>query len=157
MNADPSNTKICYTHTHPPLWDSRMLRRMILAAAVLLSASSPAFAQLDPEPKQPYVWRVILSVKPHPLITPDFRERLKRDILAALQTGLGPLGTVEVADLADVLREKGGEPLLEQFADKGFAGLDSPRDLTGTKTHFLRLEYRDGQFRLESRQYDGFT
>jgi len=133
-----------------------MIRRMVLAAAVALSAASPAFAQLDPEPKQPYLWRVVLTVKPHPLITQDFRDRLKRDVLAALQTGLGNLGTVEVIDLTDLPRDK-WEPLWQQFDDKGFAALDAPRDLTGAKTHFLRIEYRDGKFHLESRQYDGFT
>lgn len=132
-----------------------MVRRMVLAAAVALTAASPAFAQLDPEAKQPYLWRVVLSARPHPLVTPNFRERLKRDIVAALQTGLGPLGTVEVIDLAEA--DGSREPLVQQFEEKGFAALDAPRDLTGAKTHFLRLEYRDGKFQLESRQYDGFT
>src|SRR5581483_8511221 len=42
---------------------------------------------------------------------------------------------------------------------KGFAALDPDpaRDLTGVKTHFLRVEVRDGVFHLESRQYDGFS
>jgi tetratricopeptide (TPR) repeat protein len=132
-----------------------MVRRLVLAAAVVMSAAPTAFAQLDPEPKQPYLWRVVISAKPHPLVTPNFRERLRRDILAALQTGLGPLGTAEVIDLADP--ELPRDPLVQQFEDKGFAALDAPRDLTGAKTHFLRLEYRDGKFHLQSRQYDGFT
>lgn len=132
-----------------------MVRRMVLAAAVALTVASPAFAQLDPEAKQPYLWRVVLSARPHPLVTPNFRERLKRDIVAALQTGLGPLGTVEVIDLAEA--DGSREPLVQQFEEKGFAALDAPRDLTGAKTHFLRLEYRDGKFHLQSRQYDGFT
>ncbi len=132
-----------------------MGRRMILTAAVVLSAAAPAFAQLDAESKQPYQWRVVISSRPHPLITPSFRERLKREILAALQTGLGSLGTVEVIDLANA--ELIRKPLWQQFEDKGFAALDAPRDLTGTKTHFLRIEYRDGRFYLQSRQYDGFT
>ena len=130
--------------------------RCVVAVAVVLFAGAPAFAQLDPEPKQPCQWRVVLSVKPHPLLTPDFRDRLKRDILAALQPGLGNLGAVEVIDLADLPRDK-WEALWEQFDAKGFAALDAPRDLTGAKTHFLKVEHRDGKIRLESRQYDGFT
>ncbi len=130
--------------------------RSIVAVVVLLLAGAPAFAQLDPEPKQPCQWRVVLSVKPHPLLTPDFRDRLRRDILAALQPGLGALGTVEVIDLADLARDR-WEPLWQQFEDKGFAALDAPRDLTGAKTHFLKVEHRDGKIHLESRQYDGFT
>jgi hypothetical protein len=133
-----------------------MVRRVLAALVVVLFGAAPAFAQLDAEPKQPYLWRVVLTAKPHPLVTPEFRERVKRDVLAALQTGLGSLGTVEVIDLADLARDK-WEPLWQQFDDKGFAALDAPRDLTGAKTHFLRIEYRDGKFVLETRQYDGFT
>ncbi|MDY3563791.1 hypothetical protein R5W23_005413 [Gemmata sp. JC673] len=133
-----------------------MTRKLILAAAAALLSTAPALAQLDPEPKQPYVWRVVVSVKPHPLLTAEFRERLKRDLLAALQPGLGALGTVEVIDLASRARD-GGDALLQQFDDKGFAALDVPRDLTGAKTHFLRVEHRDGRIYLAARQYDGFT
>jgi hypothetical protein len=133
-----------------------MVRRLVLAAVVALSAAGPARAQLDAEQKQPYLWRVVLAARPHPLVTPEFRERLKRDVLAALQTGLGNLGAVEVIDLTELPRDK-WEPLWQQFDDKGFAALDAPRDLTGAKTHFLRVEYRDGRFHLEARQYDGFT
>lgn len=135
------------------------MARSVLAAvavAVALGAgASPARAQPDPEPKQPYLWRVVLKAQPHPLITPEVRERVKRDLLAALQTGLGALGAVEVIDLAEPTGEQ--EPLFQQFAEKGFAALDAPRDLTGAKAHFVRLEYRDGQFHVEARQYDGFT
>jgi tetratricopeptide (TPR) repeat protein len=129
---------------------------MVLAAAVALAAAAPTFAQLDPEAKQPYLWRVVVKADAHPLVTPEFRERLKRDVLAALQTGLGNLGAVEVFDLADLPRDR-REPLWQQFDEKGFAALDTPRDLSGAKTHFLRVEYRDGKFVLEARQYDGFT
>ena len=133
-----------------------MFRRTLATVVVVLSAAPPAPAQLDAEPKQPYQWRVVLTAKPHPLVTPEFRERVKRDVVAALQTGLGALGTVEVIDLAELPRDK-WEPLWQQFDDKGFAALDAPRDLTGAKTHVLRVEYRDGRFHLETRQYDGFT
>lgn len=133
-----------------------MFRKLTLAAVAALLAQAPAAAQLDPEPKQPTPWRVVVSVKPHPLLTPDFRDRLRRDVLAALQPGVGALGTVEVIDLTDV-KDDAWEPLWRQFADKGFAALDAPRDLTGAKTHFLRVEYRDGKVFLEARQYDGFT
>jgi hypothetical protein len=131
-----------------------MVRSLLVAVAVVALAQ-PARAQLDTEVKQPYLWRVVLSAKPHPLITPEVRERLKRDVVAALQTGIGTFGAVEFIDLADLPADK--EPLLQQFIEKGFPALDAPRDLTGAKTHFLKLEYRDGQFHIETRQYDGFT
>lgn len=130
--------------------------RCVVAVVGLLLAGSPAFAQLDPEPKQPYRWRVVLAVEPHPLLTPAFRDRLTRDILAALQPRLGALGTVEVIDLGALPRDE-WEPLWQQFDGKGFAALDAPRDLTGAKTHFLTVAHRDGRIHLEARQYDGFT
>lgn len=135
-----------------------MGRRLVLAALFVLVATAPARAQLDPEPKQPYLWRVVVKTNAHPLVTAEFRDRLKRDVVAALQTGLGTLGAVEVFDLADpALPRDKWEPLWQQFDEKGFAALDAPRDLTGAKTHFLRVEYRDGKYFLEARQYDGFT
>src|SRR5947209_2818891 len=114
-----------------------------VAASVLLVLPAAASAQQpDPEVKAPYLWRVVVQAKPHPLLTPALRDGLRRDVLAALQPALGVLGTVEVIDLADVPRDR-WDPLWQQFDDKGFAALDAPRDLTGVKTHFLRLEVRD--------------
>src|SRR5262245_27394964 len=75
--------------------ETHMVRRLVLAATVVLFVTAPASAQLDPETKQPYHWRVVLSARPHPLLTTEFRERVKRDVVAALQTGIGALGTVE--------------------------------------------------------------
>jgi tetratricopeptide (TPR) repeat protein len=133
-----------------------MSRRIIVAVVALLVAAAPARAQLDPEPRTPYLWQVVLKAQPHPLLTGAFRVQLKRDIVAALAPALGSLGTVEVVDLADVPRDQ-WQPLWQQFDDKGFPALDATRDLTSAKTHFLTLEYQDGQYHLESRQHDGFT
>ncbi len=128
----------------------------LLSITALLSIAVPAAAQIDPEPRTPYLWRIVLKVEPHPLLSATFREQLKRDLTAALQPALGVLGSVEVLDLAEIPRDR-WDPLWQQFDDKGFDALTAPRDLTGVKTHFLRLAYRDGQFHLESRQHDGFT
>lgn len=127
-----------------------------LAAVCLLTFTSPAFAQLDPQSKTPYLWRVVLKVQPHPLLSPTLREQVRRDLQAALQPTIGALGAVEVVDLAETSRDL-WDPLWQQFDDKGFAALETPRDLSGVKTHFLKLEYRDGQYQLEARQHDGFS
>ncbi|HEV3437448.1 MAG TPA: hypothetical protein VG122_08815 [Gemmata sp.] len=127
-----------------------------VVASVLLLAGSPLSAQLDPEPKTPYLWRIVLKVQPHPLLSPTFREQLKRDLEASLQPALGTLGTVDVVDLTDTPRDH-WDSLWQQFDDKGFAALEAPRDLTGAKTHFLKLEYKDGLYLLEARQHDGFA
>ncbi|MCU0703687.1 MAG: hypothetical protein MUF18_06900 [Fimbriiglobus sp.] len=119
-------------------------------------------APLDPEAKSPYTWRVVLSVSPHPVLSPAVKKRFVADLKAALGPALGDdLGTVEIVDLADISKEK-WEPLWKRFHEKGFAALDgdSLRDfqtLTGIKTHFLTLRAADGRFILESRQHDGHT
>jgi hypothetical protein len=133
-----------------------MSRCVLGAVAFLLLAATPAVAQFDPEAKARQRWHVVLKVQPHPLLSAAFREQLRRDVVAAVQPAFAALGTVEVIDLADVPRDQ-WDALWQQFEDKGFAALDAPRDLTGVKTHFLTLEYRDGQYHLESRQYDGFA
>jgi tetratricopeptide (TPR) repeat protein len=137
----------------------------LVGFAAIASAQPPALA---PEADQPYLWRVVVQARPphpevaalrdqpHPVFTPDFRDRLRRDLHDALQAGLGPLGTVDVVDLAAVPRSQ-WEPLWTQFDDAGFPALDTPRELTAVKTHFLRLDYRDGVYSLETRQHDGFT
>ncbi len=134
-----------------------MPRRVFAVAALsALFFAAPAAAQLDPEPKTPHLWRVVLKVKPHPLLSSAFREQVKRDLLATLQPALGSLGTVEVIDLDEVPRDK-WDALWQQFDDKGFDAVVAQRDLSGAKTHFLKLEYTDGQYLLESRQHDGFS
>lgn len=124
-------------------------------AVLLLPAAAPA-QSLDPEPNVPYQVRVVIQARPHPLLSPGFRDQVRRDILAALQPVMDKLGTVEVVDL-DAVPVADRDPLWQEFADKGFAALDAPRDLTGVKTHFVRLEVRDGAYHLEARQYDGFA
>jgi tetratricopeptide (TPR) repeat protein len=133
-----------------------MLRRVMVVVAALLLLAGPARAQLDPEPRTPYLWRVVLKTQPHPLLSGAFREQLRRDLTAALAPALGPRGTVEVVDLDEVPKDR-WDPLWQQFDDRGFDALTAPRDLTGVKTHFLRLAFADGRYALESRQHDGFT
>jgi tetratricopeptide (TPR) repeat protein len=136
--------------------------RLVTALVVLGGLTPPARlaaqppAGLDPEPTAPYQWRVVVQAKPHPLLSPAFRDQLRRDLLAALQPALGPLGTVEVLDLDDLPADR-RDPLVQDFVSKGFAALDAPRDLSGLKTHFLRVEVKDGAYHLEARQHDGFT
>lgn len=111
---------------------------------------------LEAEVKTPYLWRVVLHAAEHPALGGVVRQQIERDILAALQPALGRLGTVEVVDLSQTPREK-WEPLWQHYEDKGFAGLEAVRELTGIKTHFLRIDYVDGAYYLRARQHDGFT
>jgi hypothetical protein len=122
----------------------------------MVFAASTASAQVDSEPKTPYLWRIVLKTQPHPLLSHSFRDQLKRDLEASLQPALGALGTVDVIDLSEIPRDR-WDPLWQQFDDKGFAALEAQRDLNVVKTHFLKLEYKDGLYLLETRQHDGFS
>jgi tetratricopeptide (TPR) repeat protein len=139
---------------------SRLRFRLTLlavgAAAVVAPAQPPASPPLDAEAAAPGLWRVVVQTTPHPLITPAFRDRLRRDLLAALPAAAHPVATVEVVDLAEVPRAS-WEPLWQQVEAKGLAALDTPRDLTGVTTSVLRVEVRDGAYHLEARLYDGFA
>src|SRR5262245_57897037 len=138
-----------------------MSSRVFPLAVALALLGLPAVAsaqQPDPELKTPYLWRVVVQTKPHPLITTALREQIKRDVLATRQPALGAFGHVEVTDLNETPADQ-WDVLWTNFDQKGFAALDTDpaRDLTGTKTHVVRVEVRDGVFHLESRQYDGFS
>ncbi len=127
-----------------------------LVATAVAVAQPPQPPALDAEAASPGVWRVVVLTAPHPLLTPTFRDRLRRDLLAALPAAAHPVATVEVLDLADVPRPQ-WDPLWQQAEAKGLAALDGPRDLTGVTTSVLRVDFRDGAYQLEARLHDGFA
>ena len=121
---------------------------------VLLAITSNVSAAIDAEMKSPYALTVVLKVGDHPHFTEHFRRQLPRELRDHLQAALGPLGTVEVVDRDQVKKEDW--PALWKLAEeKGLAGLDTFRDAVGGKTHFLNLDYVDGQYVLTARQHDG--
>ncbi len=132
----------------------------LLAGLALTPAGRAAIvgSSLDPDLAVPYRWRVVVQFAPGPLFTPGFRAQLLTDTRAALQPTLGALGTVEVVDLA-ALPEAARDPLTRAFALAGWPALDLPqfRELTGLKTHFLRVSTERGAVKLEARQHDGST
>ncbi len=137
--------------------------RHALVLVLLAFASGPARAaivgsSLDAELAVPYRWRVVVQFAAGPLFPPAARAQLLTDTRAALQPTLGALGTVEVFDL-DAIPEAARDPLTREFAATGWPALDSPkfRELTGVKTHFLKLSGERGAVKLEARQHDGST
>src|SRR5436309_7386849 len=99
-------------------------------AAVLLALCSLCLSgearALDPELTTPYKVQVVLRVAPNRLLTPIFKEQLRRDLQQGLQAALGAMGEVEVIDLGEVEEDK-QEPLWKEVAAKGLrAGFDGP-------------------------------
>src|SRR5438874_1284778 len=112
---------------------------LLVAVTVGLSATTgpaaPPTSTVDPEANEPYRWQVVLKAKPHPLVTPAFREQVLKDVRAALQSYLGPFGSVEAVDLAAVPAEQRA-PLWAAFDADGWPALaaEPARTLTGVKT-----------------------
>jgi tetratricopeptide (TPR) repeat protein len=113
---------------------------------------------LDPELTTPYKVQVVLRVAPDRVFTPIFKEQLRRDLSQGLQAALGAMGEVEVIDLGEVAADK-WEPLWKEVAAKGLqSGLDgSVKAISSVKTHFVTVDYADGQYEIQARQYDGLT
>lgn len=113
-------------------------------------------APLSAETKEPYTWRILLRTTKHPFLDNAVRERLGRELKAALQPSLGPLGSVEVIDLATATNL---DAISKEFQAKGFAALEpaANRPLNGIKYHGLNIDYKEGAYQLNARQYDGFT
>ena len=133
--------------------------RIVIAIGFVLVSTFPLFAA-EAESKLPYTWRIVVQSPVHPSLTPPVRERVCKDLKAALLPILGEeLGRIEVVDLR-ATPEKNWEPLWKAFVEGGWPALEKEdaRKLTGIKTHFVKLEVRDGRtFRVEARQLDGST
>jgi tetratricopeptide (TPR) repeat protein len=127
----------------------------LLLFSLCLCGESRAF---DAELDKPYKVQVVLRVAPTRLLTPIFKEQLRRDLQQGLQAALGAMGEVEVFDLADVPADK-QQPLWKKVADEGLqAGLDEQGQArSDIKTHFVTVDYVDGQYEIAGRQYDGLT
>jgi tetratricopeptide (TPR) repeat protein len=131
-------------------------------AALLLALCSLGLCgqarALDPELDKPYEVQVVLRVAPNRLLTPIFKEQLRRDLQQGLQAALGAMGKVKVIDLGEVPADK-QEPLWQKVAAEGLqAGLDKPGQVASdVKTHFINVDYVDGQYEIQARQYDGLT
>ncbi|MCC6417545.1 MAG: hypothetical protein IT429_04785 [Gemmataceae bacterium] len=112
------------------------------------SVTPSARAALDPEAETLYPLRVVLHVADHRLLTPIFQDRLERELGDYLTAAYGKLARVEVVR---------GHPLLKDIRARGLQALDSWDAPSAVKTHFVLVDYADGQYRLQARQHDGWT
>jgi hypothetical protein len=110
---------------------------------------APALAGYDSEADKPYKVQLVLRFAEHKQLTPAFKDKVERELLNSLQGALGEMGEVEV------VRE---HPKLKEIEEKGLEKvLDSWRDLTGVKTQFVLIGFKDGEFEIQARQHDGYT
>jgi hypothetical protein len=129
---------------------SRPLLALLLAPLFGLALGGAARAAgLDPDADKPYRLRVVLGIGEHRLLTPVFQERVKNELHDTLQAAFGDLAEVEVT------RE---HPRLKEVERDGLQqALDAWTDVDNVKTHFVLIDYLDGQYEIQARQHDGYT
>jgi hypothetical protein len=122
--------------------------------AFLLTAAcclSPQGVRADDQ-NRPYDLRVVVHFGRHRLLSDDFRSQVQRELGDDLRASLGDLARVRVVTEHPRLGESltGGLAVLDNWP------ADSPGG-SGVKTHFVLIDYRDGQYLIRARQHDGAT
>jgi hypothetical protein len=106
-------------------------------------------AQLDSQKDSAYQLQVVVRIADYPPFTPAFKDQVRRDLRAGLQDAFGDLARVEILD---------AHPQLKEIDSKGLsAALDSWKEVSSTKTHFVLIDFKDGQYDIETGQHDGLT
>jgi hypothetical protein len=143
-----------------PMSKSRTLVYCFAAILMSLETVTPAHAALDPELKTPYRLDVVLDISRHRLLTEIFAERLEQSLRDGLQALLGDMAQVTVVRGGAELKRRQPQlvPLLAEIRDKGLEkALDGYRKVSDAKTHFVLIDFEDGQYKIQARQHDGMT
>ncbi|HEY7158782.1 MAG TPA: hypothetical protein VH575_32860 [Gemmataceae bacterium] len=123
-------------------------QRFLRVFTVLLLAL-PSAAHAQSELNKPYELHIVVHVAQNRLLTDVFRERIERELHDGVQAGLGDMGRVTVTHehprLADVLARG-----LKQ-------SLDSWKERSDVKTHFVLIDFSGVHYEIQARQYDGTT
>jgi hypothetical protein len=134
-----------------------------IALSALLLGTVPAVLSEEPkdlELNQPYQVTVVLDIAKHRLLTPVFRDQVKRELQDGLRTAFGELARVRVVEATEKLPKEleALAPLLAQVRRDGLQGpLDKWKKTGPYKTHFVQIDYVDGQYEVQTRQHDGLT
>jgi tetratricopeptide (TPR) repeat protein len=104
---------------------------------------------VDPELKKPYQLEVVLHLADNRALTPLFQEELAHALGDQLRQTFGALAQINV---------RRQHPLLSEIVAKGLeSALDGREQTSEIQTHFVLLDYKEGQYRLQTRAYDGMT
>jgi hypothetical protein len=103
----------------------------------------------EPDFGTPYKLTVVLDVAESRVLTDVFRQQVERELREGLQAGLGELATVEV------VRD---HPKLAEIRKNGLGRvLDTWKEPSDVKTHFVLVDFVNNQYQIQARQYDGPT
>jgi len=139
-----------------------------LTCVLLLGLAAPLRAQ---EPgqynenwyKEPYQLDVVIYAEPHPMLTKLFVEQFRKNLHDCLQRDLGE--TTKVS--AVVYHEEAGTnnnrslQMMEAVLKNDWSILENAgtvrNQIGGPKVHLVRVQYKDGEYVVQSRQVDGDT
>lgn len=108
--------------------------------------------------ERPYELTVVLHVDDHPLLTPEYIDRIKREVRDTLQRDLGTTGRVQVLQYGSSEASTPALSLMREVLAQGWRALDKPSyPITHEKTHLVRLSYGEGDYECQARQVDGDT
>lgn len=131
--------------------------RQLVSVLGLFLLAGLGKAALDPELTTPYKMQVVVRFADNRDLTPIFRERVLRELRESLHAALGAMGQVEVFDLTRVAADQ-RPPLWRDVESRGLLqGLGDGKGTSDAKTHFLSIDYVEGQYTVQARQYDGLT
>lgn len=126
--------------------------KKLLCVVTFLALAVPVLAQ-TPDADSRYSLRIILRCGAHNWLSDQFRDDLRGNLASTLQEALGGMANVEVIDLKTTPDAK-WEKWWRDVDVRGLTYLDSVTDATGDKSHFLRIDYRDSRYELQTRQID---
>jgi hypothetical protein len=129
-------------------WRAAVVALSVLQLAFSMSRSSSARAGFDDDASKPYTVHFVIHFAEHKQITTAFKDKVERELLNSLRASLGEMGEVEVFH---------EHPKLKEIDERGLQALDSWRDVTGVKTQFVLIGFKDGEFDIQARQHDGYT
>jgi hypothetical protein len=124
--------------------------RRIARLAFVLALAAPAFSRAaEPGSGTPYKLTVVLDVAKNRVLTDVLRQQVERELREGIQAALGDLATV------DVVRD---HPKLAEVRSQGLKrALDSWKERSEVKTHFVLIDLVNNQYEIQARQHDGPT
>src|SRR5262245_10719727 len=125
----------------------RQPQRLLIALLASLCSLCLGGDCFGSELREPYRLRVVLDVAKHRLLTPVFGQQVARELGDGIRAALGELARVEVT---------AEDPRPEALRRRGLErGLDGWAERSPFKTHFVRIDYANGQYEVRARQFDG--
>jgi hypothetical protein len=122
---------------------------LVFSSFCSLCLCGSTVAQLDPEKNSPYELQIVVRIPAYPPFTSAFRDQVKRELRDSLQAAYADLVRVEMAD---------AHPLFKDIDSKGLqAALEGWTEVSPRKTHFVLIDFKNGEYEIQAGQHDGLT